>query len=237
MKKALTVWVPTGDQESGFFRSALRVLFNPVFLFGIAVIAFVVMFYFNLASAWRVWTIPISSIGLAVVIIIYRLKTKEKPLISKQQAIKFNNFAYVSSWLPNRYLNYIDLTSERTQNDKSMTIALYRQIGEAINTLGLFDETGESKVNKFSGKEFIRIVPVDYYTDLMIKEGIGYVLFEPSVSLIAKIHSVDEKIISRTVRETGLNNWTVERVNYDDDVFLFILKDETVSRAFDFSGV
>jgi hypothetical protein len=65
--------------------------------------------------------------------------------------------------------------------------------------------------------------------------GVGYVFITPNYTLISKIKLIDERLISYTLREIGLIDWTVKRVNYDDDIILFILNDEKISRAYNFS--
>ena len=158
-------------------------------------------------------------------------------LISKRQAKKCNRFQYVASWLENRYKNLIDLEAERSEKDSAASVTLYQYLGEALIALGLFEETGRKKIKRLTGNEFLQIKPVEFYADFILTAGVGYVLFMPSVILIPKIHLIDERIISRVLRESGITGWTVKRVSEDDDIVMFILKDETVSRAYDFTGV
>lgn len=48
--------------------------------------------------------------------------------------------------------------------------------------------------------------------------------------------SVDERLIHKALREAGLKDWEVERISYDDDVMLFILRDPKVSSGYDLTG-
>lgn len=233
---SLLVWVPTGESEGNIFRTVWKVLSSPVFLIGLAVVDIAAMIYFQLITVWWMWALAPSTIGLAIAAILLRRKAKDKLLISVKQAQKCNTFQYVAKWLENRYLNRIDLESERTQDDYERSRLLYCHLGEALVTLGIYDEAEQFRTKKLTGEEFAKIMPIEFYTDFISKNGIGYVLFKPSLNLIPKLKVVDERVISWTLRKIGLVGWTVERVNYDDDLLLFILKDETVSRAFDFSG-
>ncbi len=233
---ALRVWTPTGYREGNAFRNLWRVLSSPVFLIGAAVVDVVAMTYFNLTAVWWMWAIAPSTTLLAIGRIMLRQRAKRKLLVSDLQAKSCNRFLYAAPWLPNRYLSRIDRKSERTQDDHASSSLLYRHLSEAFITLGLYDETEYKKTQMLTGDEFMLIQPVEFYTDFILTDGIGYVLLMPSVSLIPKITVADVRIISRTLREIGLVNWTVEQVSYDDDLVLFLLKDETVSCAFDFSG-
>jgi hypothetical protein len=231
--KNLTVWIPTGYIEGGCLRAFVRMLFAPVFLSAVAGISTTCMFYF---SAWRLWVLPTASAGLTVLIITFRWRAKKRRIISRRKAEKSNTFLYVASYLEQRYQNHISLTAVRTGEDKTLSTAVYRQLLGAVMSLGLYIETGLNKTKKFSGVEFIRVKPIEFYVDFILGAGTGYVLFYPTTRLISKIASVDERVISRTLRDVGLIDWRVERVNYDDDLVLFILRDETVSRAYNLVG-
>lgn len=233
---ALLVWNPTGYREGNTLRNLWRVLSSPVFLIGVAVADIAVMIYFNLTNIWWMWAITPSTVCLAIAAFLLRWRTRGKLLVSNRQAKRCNRFHYVTPWLPNRYLDQIDTKSERARDDHVSSRLLYRHLVEAFVTLGLYDETEYKKAALLTGDEFLLIEPVEFYTDFVRAAGIGYVLLMPSVSLIPKIKAADERIISRTLRDIGLIGWTVERMSYDDDLMLFILKDETVSHAFDFSG-
>ena len=234
-RSTLRVWKPTGYREGSTFRTAWRVLSSQVFFIGVAIISLVVMVYFRLMNEWRIWVIPVSSIGLATLAILLRRRGEEKLPISNRQAEKYNRFQYAARFLPNRYLNLIDLEAERSQDDDIASIAMYRHLGAALVTLGLYEETGLARIKPLKGDELQQIAPVEFYTDFILASGIAYILFESSVSLLPKISSVDERIISRVLRESGIVGWKVERISFDDDVVLFILKDESISRAYDFS--
>jgi len=235
-KNTLCVWTPTGYVEMNTLRIMLRIISSPVFIFGVAIVSVAVMDYFHLTNA-RIWVIPISSVGLAIMAILLRRWARGKLLISNRQAQKYNRFLYAAPWIAVRYLNFIDLEAARSDDDNVASTALYRHLGEALITLGLFEETGKSKVKWVSGVEIVSVNPIEFYTDFVLAAGIGYVLLEASVSLIPKIEAVDERVISRVLRESGIINWTVQRVSFDDDLILFVLKNETVSHAYDFSGV
>jgi hypothetical protein len=66
---------------------------------------------------------------------------------------------------------------------------------------------------------------------------VGYVLFEPFTEFKDKIKKIDESVISRSLIEIGLVGWSVERIDYEHGaVILFVLRDESISRAYDISG-
>ncbi|AFM43399.1 hypothetical protein Desaci_4560 [Desulfosporosinus acidiphilus SJ4] len=232
----LLVWKPTGYQEVNTLSTIWRTFSNPAFWISIAILDVVAAIHFKL-KAWWMWAIAPSAITLAVVAILLRRRVRGELLISKWQAKNCNGFRNSASWLPNRYLNRIDLKTERTQDDYEASILLYRNLVEALITLGLYEETGLTKIKVYTGDEFLQVQPVEFHTDFILTAGIGYILLIPYVSFIAKINSVDERIISRVLRESGIIGWSVNRVSFDDDLVLFILKDETVSQAYDFSGV
>ena len=230
---SLPVWIPTGDHAVNGFHIALRILSHPAFLFSVAVAAVTSMLYFNLD--WRIGAIAPSAVGLAIGSILLRRRAKGKLLISERQARKMNDFCYFSKFAGMKYLSHIDTKSERTKDDYTISTALFRCLGEALITLGLFDTTGQSKIKFLSGKELELIEPLTFYTDFCLSASKGYVLLMPSVTLINKVASVDEKVIYSALREVGLVDWATERVSYDDYA-LFILTDEKISRAYDFSG-
>lgn len=231
--RALLVWNPTGYREGNSLRNLWRAFSSPAFLIGVAVAAVMAMIYFDL-GIWWMWAIAPSAIALAIVAFLLRWRAKGRLLVSNRQARKYNRFHYAAPWLPNRYLDQIDMESERTRDDHASSRLLYRHLTEAFVTLGLYEESAYKKVGILTGDESLLIAPVEFYTDFIFAAGMGYVLLMPSVSLIPKITVADERIISRTLREIGLVGWTVEHVSYDDDLMLFILKDEAVSRAYDF---
>jgi hypothetical protein len=234
---SLLIWKPTGFYERSVLRTIWRILSSPIFSVGIAVVAVAVMIYFGLANIWWMWAIAPSAICFAILAIVLRKRAKENLLISKRQAKKHNDFHYNLEFAGNQYSFQVDKETGRTQTDHEAGIILYRHLAEALVALGLFEETGHVKVNKLTGDEFAQIEPVELYTDFILNNGIGYILFMPSINLIAKTISVNERIISRTLREIGFIGWAVERVNYDDDIVLFSLKNEAISLAYDFCGV
>jgi hypothetical protein len=71
-----------------------------------------------------------------------------------------------------------------------------------------------------------------------MNEGIGYILLDPLTKDIkSKVKLVDEKVIRKALKNIELFSWVAERATYDDeDVELFILKDENYSRAYDFTS-
>ena len=235
-RNALLLWRPTGHREVNALRTLWLVLSSPVFLIVVAVVDFAAMIHFNLTSEWWMWAIAPSAVCLAIMAFLLRWWEKGKLLVSNRQAKKFNRFSYATPWLPNRYLDQIDIESERTPKDRTTNRLLYRHLAEALVTLGLYEESEYKKVGMLTGDESLLIAPVEFYTDFVLSSGMGYIILMPPVSLISKINTVDERVISRTLREAGLVGWVVERMSYDDDLVLFLLKDETVSRAFDFSG-
>jgi len=231
-RRALLVWKPTGCQDDNVFHRIFWIITSPVFLFGVAFAAVSAMVYFKWTNEWRIWVVTLSTVGLAIVVLLLRRWGRCKLLISKAQAKKHNAFYSDEQWLPNRYLHRIGVVAVRTLDDDAASRLLFRHLGEALINIGLYKETGRTKVK--AGKEFSQIEPVEFYVDIIFTSGIGYILLEPSVSLIPKTSLVDERIISRLLRDGGIIGWTVERVSYDDLV-LFVLKDEAVSRAYDFS--
>ena len=233
---ALHVWKPTGHRDGGNFHTVWAVLSSPVFFIAIAVLDVVAIVSFDM-SRWWMWAIAPSALCLAIVAILLRHRASGRLFTSKRQAARCNKFGCAERWLPNRYINRIDMESKRTPKDDALANLLYRHLAEALVTLGLYDETGQSKIALFSGREFVLVRPIEFYTDFLLDAGTGYILLEPEISLISKIQSVDERIISRVLRNIGLTNWTVERVSFDDDLVLFVLQDEQVSRAYDFSAV
>ena len=228
----LTLWLQTGYRKGNFFRLIFRILSSPIFLIIISVIAVVGIIYFS--NLWWVGA-SASTAGLAVLIIIIRKRAKGKLIISKRKANKFNNFAYALNWTGNVCRQRVDLT-ERTREDKTASNLLYRHLGEALVTLDMYDETGQIKIDVLTGNEYTRIKLADFHVDFTLKSGFGYILFQPSLTLISKAKLVDEKVISLILREIGLLNWSVERANYND-VILFILKNEAVSCAFNFKNI
>jgi len=220
-KKALRVWLPS----SRAVRSVWRVLFV---LIAIIIISTAIIIYLKVTDL-RVWFFPVLSAVLLV--IVHRKNSGDNLLISARQARCFNSFIEVSLWLPNRYLNHLD---DLEAVGVSQSTMLYRQFGEALITLCLYNETGEIKVKR--SIEYKKIAPIEFYTSLSIDKGIGYIMLMPSITLIAKLDKVDEGVVSHTLRQIGLENWEVERVSYDDDLILFVLKDETISNAYNFCG-
>lgn len=79
-----------------------------------------------------------------------------------------------------------------------------------LSRSGLYKETEYKKVGMITGDEYLLIAPVEFYTDFILAAGIGYVLLMPAIGLLPKIKVVDERIISRTLREIGLVGWTGE---------------------------
>jgi len=232
----LRVWLPTGSYIINAFRATWRGLSHPAFLIIIAVVSAAAILYFNLTNGSRLWVLPIVSTVLAIVGIMCRLKMRGRMIISERQAQKCNILLYRLDFFGNCYARHIDNESKRTKDDRATNTALYRNLGEALIALGLYDETGQTKAKLLSGMELELVTPIEFYTDIILSAGVGYVMIVPSITLISKVKSVDERVISRTLREIGLINWTVERINYDDDLVFFVLKDETASRAYDFSG-
>lgn len=234
IRNALGVWVPTGERYGNIFRAIWRVLSSPVFLVAMAVVTVAAMIFLDITD-WRVGAFAPSAVGLAVLIIFHRRRTRGKLIISKRQAKKHNTFSDAVSWLGRHYHSLIDTGSARTREDSTASVALFRYLGEALIELGLYC-AGRTKVKPLTGDELVHIRPIEYYVDFILNEGRGYVLIEPSVPLIAKVASVDERVISHALRNAGFADWSVERVDTADDILLFILKDEAVSHAYDFSG-
>lgn len=167
------VWKPTGFQEASTFRTIWRAFSSPSLLIAIAVADVVAIIYFKLGG-WM-WAIAPSALCLAIVVIFFRWRARGKLLVSKRQAARCNGFGYVTQWLPNRYFNRIDMESARTPKDDAIANLLYRHFAEALLTLGLFEETGQSKITILSGCEFVLVRPVEFYTDFVLDAGIGYI--------------------------------------------------------------
>lgn len=229
----LHVWKSTGYQEASTFRAIWRALSSPSLLIAIGIADIVAIIYFKLGG-WM-WAIAPSALCLAIAAILLRHRASGRLLTSKRQAARCNGFGCAAQWLPNRYLNRIDIESKRTAKDDALANLLYQHLVDALVILGLFEKTGQTKVSMLTGDEFTHIRLAEFYTDFVVDAGTGYILLEPEISLISKIQSVDERIVSRTLRNIGLTNWTVERISFDDDIVLFILTDDTVSRAYDFT--
>ena len=232
----LHLWFPTGYREGGIIRTILMIVLHPAFLIIVAVVIVAIMIFCNI-EAWWIGLIASSALLLAVVAILFRRRAKKRPLISSRQAKRCNAFSYVASWLENRYKYRINLTSERTQGDNVTSLLFFSQFVEALVTLEIYENTFRNRIKILTGAEQTLIKPVNFYVDFILDEGIGYVLIMPSVSLIAKLKLIDERVISHTLREVGLVGWAVERINYDDDLVLFVLKNETFSKALDFCKV
>lgn len=235
-KNTLCVWTRTGYVETSTLRTMLEIITSPVFLFGVSAVTVTVMIYFKLTQIWWMWVVASSTTGFAIMTMLLRRWSKGKLLISESQAKRHNDLYSAAIWLPNRYLSRIEIDAARALGDHTASRLLYRHLGEALVSLGLYDETGRTKIKCFSGAEFIRVKPVEFYTEFIQNVGIGYVLLMPSVNHIAKIDLVDERIISRVIRESGITGYTVERVSFDDDLVLFVLRDEIISRAYDFTA-
>jgi len=232
---ALRVWIPTGDYEVNGVRTVLRILFSPIFQSLVVIITTSIAIYFELTALW-VWYIPVITVIFAIATIIVRRKLSNRPFVSERQARKCNAFDYEADWIDNRYRFHIDSHVERTQDDFSLSNTVYCQFAETLIALKVYDETGYTKIKKLSGAELSLVVPMEFHVDFATNDGIGYVILRPSVTLISKLNMVDERVVSHVLREVGIINYIVERVSYDDDLVLFVLKDETKSNAYNFCG-
>jgi len=232
----LNVWKPTGDRENNIFRMLLKLLTSPTFLIIVAIITVAIQIYFNLIYVWWVWMIVPSAIGLSVLIIIARRAIRARLLISKHNAKRYNNFHDEIAWHENFFREHVDLPVEQIQEDLISSMAFYRILGEALISLGLYEEVKRYKINPFTGKEYEYITPIEYHVDFILESGKGYILLKFSRLLISKIAKVDERHIYLELQNAGLNGWSVKKVdNYN--TILFILKNEAISNAYDFSGV
>ena len=223
--RPLLVWILTGRRKITVFRTIWRIISSVAFLIGVAIVAIVAMVVFGLAD-WRFGAIASTAASLATISILLRSRARGKLSISKRQAKRCNAFHYVMPWFENRYVDHIDLESERTQEDDAMSILLYRQFGESLIALKLFEDADCTKISILSGKEFELVKPLEFHVDFILRDGVGYVMLKPSVSLIAEIGSVDEAKIKHTLREIGLIGWDVESVDYNEGVKLFVLRDD-----------
>jgi len=233
-KQRLKIWLQTGYREQTFLGLIWRIITSPILMIGVAIISVVAMIIFNITEKLWMWAIAPSAMSLAILIILLRHRARVKMQISKKQAKRYNKFQNAAMWLPQRYLNRIDTKSERTDGDNKLSIEMYRRLGEAFIMLALYDSTKRAKTK--NGVEYTKIEPITYYVDFVLDKGVGYILIEPSIGLMENIEKIDGRIISQVIREIGKSDWTVERVDYEDDIMLFILSDEKYSKAYDFGG-
>ena len=239
-KKLLYVWKPTGYTENNIFRFIWKISTSPIFLIFGAVITIAAQIYFNLIHIRWIWIIAPSAIGLAILIIAIRRVMKGKLLISKRQAKQCNKFYDEISYHEEYFKGHVGSATEQTKADKKISNEFYCSLGEAFITLEIFEETKRYKINTFSGKEYQYVKPVEFHTDFISEPGKGivkgYVLIRFSQLLIPKMSKIDERVIYCSLQDAGYSGWSVEQVsNYN--TMLFILKNESVSNAYDFSGV
>jgi hypothetical protein len=240
----LSVWKPTGNYVLKYnnvpyanLYAVWMVLSNPIFLIAVAVIDVAVMIYFNLATVWWMGAVAPSAALMAIVAFVFRRKKRYGIYISERQARRCNTSVDALQCLPRRYQDKIELRNTQSQADEKFDIELYRALGQVVIDFGLYDETSEVKINKFTGDESIKINLIRFYVTVFLDSGYGYFLLEPPARLIEKTSRIDARVISRVLRDVGRIEWVVERVSFDkDDVTLFVLKDSAMSQAFDFCG-
>ena len=232
----LKIWSPAKDKAQGTRYTIGRLVTHPITLILATTLALALIVILDTANTSWVLIVPIFTAVLAHISILTRRKSNNRPLITQRQATKHNDFHYFKEYYGTRYTQHINTESERTENDKISSILLYQLLGEILVTLGFYEETGSEKITFFTGKIFDQVELIPYITDFILDAGVGYVLVEPPPQLIVKFTSLDEGVISHALRKIGYTDWTVERISYDDAAALFILRNESVSRAYNFSN-
>ena len=221
----LLVWLPTGRRHVSTLRTVWRILSSATFLVAFAIVAIAVMLFFDIAS-WWIGAIAPSAAVLATISILSKRKAKNEPLVSKRQAKRHNDFHYAMSWCEKRYAGKVNLELRRTQDDDVMSRLFYCKLVDASITLDLYDDMNETKIGFFTGREFDLVKPIELYVDFVLNEGVGYVFISQSVSRNAKIELIDKSVIKRILRDFGLIEWSIECIDYDEGVKLFILQDD-----------
>lgn len=235
----LSLWVPTGRTEqpdplASSTAKAAKLLSDPLTYASLALAVVCAAFYFGAAESHWTWSLAFALAALAVLCALVRRKITRRPklVISKAQA-RHNAFADSAMWLPNRYRSKIDLEAEHGESDREAEDLLYRHIGQAVVSLSLFERTGEFRTDPATGRVLEKVRLMSYHARLMQGAGLGYVLMEPFGAEKERFAQMDEGVVHRALRDCGLVDWDVEKVSYDDDVALFILRDASRSRAFD----
>jgi hypothetical protein len=228
--KNIVVWLATGKSDNGI-SNFFRFITNPVTLIIFTVISTAIIIYCGL----NLWVIPFFTTSLAIVSVLIKRRSENKPLISEKQTRKCNDFNGVIGWFGNRYNNE-NTQAVKSNYDVEASTKFFCKLGRNLVELGIYEETGKIKTNVISGNEFSQIELVTFHVAFNTDSGIGFVLLEPSISLISKTNLVNEKVVSHTLREVGLIGWTVQQISEDNDsIILYALKNEDVSHAYNFS--
>ena len=238
----LAVWLPTGrmaDDSSDPFaaecRKTAKALADPAIFAAAAVAVACLAFCFDAEASPLPWSLAVllALICATLTVVQKRRSQKRTTMIGRKQAVRCNNFEEASKWLPNRYLARIELEEKPTKEDRRAAVELYRNLAECVVALGLCERTGALRTDEATGREVEKAYPMELHTHVSLSSGRGYVLMEPFGAQKQGFERMDEGAVYRALRDCGLVGWDVERVSYDDDVALFVLRDAARSRAFD----
>ena len=236
-KKALTIWLPTGNRDEKTFYSVMRIVVHPAFLMIVTVALVVLMTHFRLTSITAMWIASISTGCACVVSILVRRKIKNRSYVPVGLAKKINNFWYIITVMcSHKIYNIVNDEIKRTENDILSSSLFLSQLYETIIKLKLYEKTGRTKINIFTGKEYRQVYPLEIHVDFTVSNGLGYVLLKPSEILKSKIDLIDEFIIIKVLRDIGYKEWIATRVETSDCVILYALKDESISPAYDLTS-
>jgi len=235
-RKKQTIMLPTGERVTGGIRTFLWLISRPAFLIAIAIITTTAIFYFNMIDNFVLWSIVLASAVVATLIIVIRYKNKGKLHITEYMAKRWNDFSWSLEYFGNYCASQVDKVTERTKDDLDASIKLFCQIGQALIDLKVYTESDKSKVNIFSGEIYKQIILAEFHTDLINESGIGYILLRASSQeMNKKVASINEREISWRLTEAGYRDWEVERISNDESLIIFILRDTTNSKAYDFT--